>query len=180
MLAGNLLLQGVAGSGFHCPPARPFYMSKYRRITKTEETVAHAETLLHDLVGEKPTPELVLVAQEFFTLIGGPKKFAMMLKRAYDHAPKGGMVQVRILDLMVNALKYLTPKEDITDDCGLLSDQDLEREIQKQFSKALPNGQPPGRPEPARSAPATAAPGAAAPGSPMAPPVGPSEPPAPG
>ena len=87
--------------------------------------------MLDALLSGKPVPELVEVARNFMQMVGGPRAFAKLLHDELQNAPVGGMVRAKILDLILQCLKFTTPKDKITDDVGILEDEDLEREYKK-------------------------------------------------
>lgn len=79
-------------------------------------------------------PELKAVVCHFARLCGGAKGVARMLKREYKAAPEGSMLRTMIMQLLVNSIKAVSAKE-MAKDVSLISDDDLQAEINKLTAK---------------------------------------------
>lgn len=86
---------------------------------------------LVDALSGKPTkePHLSELAQHFTELVGGPRKLSKMLLDEFHGAATGGMVRMRILDIVFRATKYANERSGKGTDIGSLSDEDLKREL---------------------------------------------------
>lgn len=86
-------------------------------------------TLREVVESPPPRPTLDAVLDHFFALAGGPAKVANMMLREFDAAAAGSQVRQRILEALLRGLKASDAKGNPADDAGVLSDQDLERQI---------------------------------------------------
>jgi hypothetical protein len=75
-------------------------------------------------------PQLAEIASHFFTAAGGTRAIGQILWNEFNAAPEGSLARQRILDLILRALKFANERSHITDNLGLLSEDDLERELQ--------------------------------------------------
>jgi hypothetical protein len=92
---------------------------------------AIVKTALKDVLSGKQgtrSPHLSELAQHFTELVGGPRALAKLLRDEFYGAPSGGMVRMRILDIIFRATKIANEKNGPAD-LGGLSDADLQREL---------------------------------------------------
>jgi hypothetical protein len=75
------------------------------------------------------------VAEHFFQRVGGPKEFAKLMYDELCQSKAGGMIRARILDIIIQALKFVNMKEPPLDDLTTLSDEDIDRELEIQTLK---------------------------------------------
>jgi hypothetical protein len=80
------------------------------------------------LKGEIKEPRMREVGAHFIDIVGGPRKFAQMLKSDYDESDAGSLNRSRIMGLIVQTLK--TGGDDNSDLSGLTED-DLRREVEE-------------------------------------------------
>jgi hypothetical protein len=91
---------------------------------KTRET---GTVMLEALVASQQSTELMEMARHFFSLMGGPMGFARELHAEYRASKAGGMVRYKILDLVLQCQRFITPKDALKEELGLLTEGDLER-----------------------------------------------------
>jgi hypothetical protein len=98
-------------------------------------------------------PTLGAIADHFFAQIGGPEAFAKHLADDFQAALPGSLARTKIIDIVARVLKNEDDKHGLGDDLGVLSDEDLLREIERREALLRPyigdaNGEQPGRPGP--------------------------------
>lgn len=88
------------------------------------------ETLKSNLKDGKKLPHLSELAENFVRVVGGPSKLAEMLFEEWTAAGEGSLVRQRILDIITRVWKFASEADEKPDDTGLMSDEDLDREIE--------------------------------------------------
>lgn len=88
------------------------------------------DTLKNSLKDGKKLPHLSELAENFVRVVGGPSKLAEMLFEEWTAAGEGSLVRQRILDIITRVWKFASEADDKPDDTGLMSDEDLDREIE--------------------------------------------------
>ncbi len=82
-------------------------------------------------------PRLSDIAQHFFSLAGGAKGVATLLWKQILDPRTPAFVRARIVDLIMKAMKFHEDKNPPVEDTGLLTDDELQAEIDKQFEKMV-------------------------------------------
>lgn len=94
----------------------------------------HLEQVKESLLqGTATLPHLSELAEHFIRLQGGPQAVALMLKREWDEANPGSIVRARILEMLLRTWKIAEDKSENLSDLGLLTKQDLDREIEERL-----------------------------------------------
>lgn len=75
-------------------------------------------------------PQLAEISAYFFQAAGGTRAVAKMLWDEFNASAPGSLMRQRILDLVLKATKFANEKSGVVDDLGMLSQEDLERELQ--------------------------------------------------
>src|SRR5215472_15804075 len=101
-----------------------FPMSKRRPSKKTRDT---GQIMLEAMLASQQSTELMEMARHFFSLMGGPSGFARELHREYMASKAGGLVRFKILDLVLACQRFITPKDSLREELGLLTEADLQR-----------------------------------------------------
>lgn len=92
---------------------------------------ADANRVLGALISQRP-PTLEEFLELFFTAAGGAKAVAAMLFTEFHAARPGSLLRTRVLEMVVRAMKH-TEGKDKTVEMGLLSDDDLDREVEQRL-----------------------------------------------
>lgn len=92
----------------------------------SKKTEANLRSNLKD---GKKLPHLSELAENFVRVVGGPSKLAEMLFEEWTAAGEGSLVRQRILDIITRVWKFASESDDKPDDTGLMTDEDLDREI---------------------------------------------------
>lgn len=90
--------------------------------------------------GEIKEPQLAELSAHFFHAAGGPKAVAKMLFDEFAHANPGSQIRQRILDMILRVTRFANQQSGPVDDLGILTDEDLEREVVRvldQFPKEI-------------------------------------------
>lgn len=74
-------------------------------------------------------PNLDALAEEFIQQAGGAPELARLLWREYRDASPGGVVRVKILDMIFRFWRYVLDQRTPPGDPGQLGEEDLERAI---------------------------------------------------
>ena len=85
--------------------------------------------LRSNLKDGKKLPHLSELAENFVRVVGGPSKLAEMLFEEWIAAGEGSLVRQRILDIITRVWKFASESDEKPDDTGLMTDEDLDREI---------------------------------------------------
>jgi hypothetical protein len=94
--------------------------------TSPKKTEASLRSNLKD---GKKLPHLSELAENFVRVVGGPSKLAEMLFEEWIAAGEGSLVRQRILDIITRVWKFASESDEKPDDTGLMTDEDLDREI---------------------------------------------------
>lgn len=81
------------------------------------------------LRGNIREPDLAKMFAHFFDICGGERSVATLLYGEFTNAKEGSMTRQRLLDMIVRGLARLASKQTEDDDLGVLSEEDLEREL---------------------------------------------------
>lgn len=101
-------------------------MTKNRKhLPKVVKAALRRQTV----TGEIRQPDLAKLVTHFFHQAGGEREVAKMLYREFVDAQEGSIVRQRILDMVLRALKFTNEQDPPEDDLGILSDADLDREL---------------------------------------------------
>jgi hypothetical protein len=76
------------------------------------------------------------IIAHFLDMCGGARAFAKMMHTQYMDPMCTPMVKSRVLEMLLRSLKFAEGKRRTDDDLGLLSDEDLDREINAAIAKA--------------------------------------------
>lgn len=80
-------------------------------------------------------PDMKAIACSVYHQLGGADAFAKILVDALMNSKQSGMVQARIIDVILTCTKAVQAYERHEHDLGLLSDDDLTRELDKSVLK---------------------------------------------
>lgn len=89
--------------------------------------------------GEIRQPDLAKLVAHFFKNAGGEGAVAKMLYDEFVAAPPGGIARQRIMDMILRGLKWANESEAPQDDLGILTEDDLERELDQLIEEAAPD-----------------------------------------
>ena len=81
-------------------------------------------------------PDLSRIVFSVFHQLGGEDEFAKFLVEELQGSKPNGMVRARILDLMLRMMTIVTAKEPPKQDLGLVTEEDLERDLLKKLTMA--------------------------------------------
>jgi hypothetical protein len=81
--------------------------------------------------GNTREPVLAEIAQHFFDLAGGERNVAKMLFDQYRDPSCPSSVKTKIIHIMLGHLKWLNERTGTIDEMGNLTQEDLERELDK-------------------------------------------------
>src|SRR5215471_19154618 len=90
---------------------------------------------------ELKEPSLADLVSHFFHVAGGPKQVAKMLYEEFVAAREGSLIRQRILDMMLRATRAVNDKSGAGSDLGLLTAEDLDRELAELMCEAQ-DGEP--------------------------------------
>lgn len=85
--------------------------------------------------GEISDPQLAELVSHFFSIAGGPRQVARMLWDEYQVAKAGSLIRNRILDMILRVTRYANEKAPPVNDLGMLSEKDLDQEIESLISQ---------------------------------------------
>jgi hypothetical protein len=102
-----------------------------------QSKVTKAAMQLKAATGQGSSVSMTEVAEHFFQRVGGPKEFAKLLYDELQASKPGGLIRSRILDMVIQTLKFVSIQAPPLDDMSVLSDEDLERELKKQTAKVM-------------------------------------------
>ncbi len=107
-------------------------MPSIKRPTEVPDKIKKA------LTGDLKDPQVREIAAHFFHIAGGPKAVALLLYQEFEASKPGSLMRQRILQLVLNATKYANEQagRGPLDELGLLSEQDIEREILSLLEKS--------------------------------------------
>lgn len=125
--------------------ARPGPSPRQQAQAQALETVK--ESLLQGPAG---LPHLSELAEHFIRLQGGPQAVALMLANEWKAAPPGSIARARILEMLLRTWKVAEEKTDHLADLGLLSKQDLDREIDERLKQMVREQEPAVEHDPAK------------------------------
>lgn len=110
------------------PPARNMYKKKTASAEKfLKLSVEDAE----NFILTRSDYDIVKVVDRLILLMGGPTGFADRIFKHCEASPDGGLIKTKIFDLIIRGLTLTTPKQNIKDDFGILTEEDLDRELRK-------------------------------------------------
>ena len=81
-------------------------------------------------------PDLKQIVNSMFHQIGGEDEFAKILVEELQGSKPNGMVRARILDIMLQMMKQVDAKEGPRQDLGLVSEDDIERDLLRRLANA--------------------------------------------
>ena len=87
-------------------------------------------------------PDLQDIATYFYKHIGGPEEFAKLLVQDFKKSKAGSLVRTRIAAAILYATRIASEKQPPPKDRGLLSDEDIQAELEviaKGFAKKGPD-----------------------------------------
>lgn len=90
------------------------------------------KSLKDDLLAPPQRPSTEAFLDHFFSFAGGPAAVAKMLYTEFQNAPQGSLIRQRILELVMRSMGKADAKGSPLDDTTVLTDADLEREIEQQ------------------------------------------------
>lgn len=102
---------------------------------KGQGKVTKAAQELKRATGRGSNVSMVEVAEHFFQRVGGAKEFAKLLYDELCATKAGGMIRARILDIIMQAVKFINTTTPPVEDLAMFSDEDLERELEIQTLK---------------------------------------------
>jgi hypothetical protein len=85
--------------------------------------------ILSEIKSVKKLPHLSELAENFVRVAGGPSALAKLLYEEFAAAAEGSLVRQRILDIVTRVWKFASESDDKPDDTGMMTDEDLDREI---------------------------------------------------
>lgn len=117
-------------------------------MSKGEEKEARKERsrLLSLLEKEVEGPRYEDLSAHFFSAAGGTRAIAKMLYDEFTAARQGSMIRQRILDMVLRSAKYASEKSPAVD-VGMMTDADLEAELEALVGEAETDGDGRGKSE---------------------------------
>lgn len=91
--------------------------------------------IISEIKAAKKLPHLSELAENFVRVAGGPSALAKMLYEEFAAAAEGSLVRQRILDIVTRVWKFASESDDKPDDTGMMTDEDLDREIAAALSQ---------------------------------------------
>ena len=96
------------------------------------------------LAGEGHDPHVAEIVGYFIEWAGGTRKFAKLLMDEYRNPDATPATRQRILDCILRSMKWANEQQGGTDDLGMMSNEDLEREAARILREHGGQGQNPG------------------------------------
>jgi hypothetical protein len=103
-----------------------------QKAKKRQDT---GQIMLEAMLASQQSTELMEMARHFFSLMGGPSGFARELHHEFLASKAGGLVRFKILDLVLQCQRFITPKDALKEELGLLTEADLERVHQEALNR---------------------------------------------
>lgn len=91
--------------------------------------------IISEIKSAKKLPHLSELAENFVRVAGGPSALAKMLYEEFAAAAEGSLVRQRILDIVTRVWKFASESDEKPDDTGMMTDEDLDREIAAALSQ---------------------------------------------
>ena len=92
------------------------------------------------VVGGITDPQLAELVCCFFEEAGGTRAVAKLLYREFKAAKPGTLTRQRILDMILRGMKFANEKNPGRNDLGVLTDDDLTRELESVVSRLSADG----------------------------------------
>lgn len=97
--------------------------------------VSKIEKLRQKLKNNEPLPDLSELVEQFVDVAGGPRNVAKMLHDEWEKAASGGIVRMRIMQILTQVWKYASDTRPSVGDLGLVTEEDLEKLLQEKLAR---------------------------------------------